>query len=73
MLLTQSETSTGVIQPIEQLAQVAHDAGVLVVVDVVSSLGAVPVEFDAWDLDVARRRLAESAVGEPGDRVRRRQ
>src|SRR6185369_4261963 len=30
VLLTQSETSTGVIQPIEQLARVANDAGALV-------------------------------------------
>ena len=34
VLLTQSETSTGVIQPIEQLAKVANDAGALVIVDV---------------------------------------
>ena len=41
------------IQPIEQLARVANDAGALVVVDVVSSLGAVPFDFDDWGIDVA--------------------
>ena len=66
VLLTQSETSTGVIQPIEQLARVAHDAGVLVVVDVVSSLGAVPVEFDAWDLDVAVGGSQKALSASPG-------
>ena len=45
VLLTHSETSTGVIQPVEQLAKVANDAGALVIVDVVSSLGAVPFAF----------------------------
>jgi aspartate aminotransferase-like enzyme len=53
VLLTHSETSTGVIQPIEALASVARDAGALVVVDVVSSLGAVPFAFDEWGIDVA--------------------
>ena len=38
VLLTHSETSTGVIQPIRELARVARDAGALVLVDVVSSL-----------------------------------
>jgi aspartate aminotransferase-like enzyme len=66
VLLTQSETSTGVIQPIEQLARVANDAGVLVVVDVVSSLGAVPVEFDGWGLDVAVGGSQKALSASPG-------
>src|SRR5918994_1738817 len=53
VLLTQSETSTGVIQPVAELARVASDAGALVVADVVSSLGAVPFAFDDWGVDVA--------------------
>ena len=73
VLLTQSETSTGVIQPIEELARVANDAGALVVVDVVSSLGAVPFAFDEWGDRRRGRRLAEGAQREPGPRVRRRQ
>lgn len=66
VLLTQSETSTGVIQPIEQLARVASDAGLLVVVDVVSSLGAVPVEFDGWGLDVAVGGSQKALSASPG-------
>jgi aspartate aminotransferase-like enzyme len=66
VLLTQSETSTGVIQPIEELARVANDAGVLVVVDVVSSLGAVPVEFDGWGLDVAVGGSQKALSASPG-------
>ena len=66
VLLTQSETSTGVIQPIEALARVANDAGVLVVVDVVSSLGAVPVEFDGWGLDVAVGGSQKALSASPG-------
>ena len=66
VLLTQSETSTGVIQPIEQLARVANDAGAMVVVDVVSSLGAVPFEFDAWGIDVAVGGSQKALSASPG-------
>ena len=66
VLLTQSETSTGVIQPIEELARVANDAGVMVVVDVVSSLGAVPVAFDDWGLDVAVGGSQKALSASPG-------
>jgi aspartate aminotransferase-like enzyme len=66
VLLTHSETSTGVIQPIEELARVANEAGVLVVVDVVSSLGAVPFEFDDWGIDVAVGGSQKALSASPG-------
>ena len=66
VLLTQSETSTGVIQPIEELARVAREAGALVVVDVVSSLGAVPFEFDDWGIDVAVGGSQKALSASPG-------
>jgi aspartate aminotransferase-like enzyme len=66
VLLTQSETSTGVIQPIRELAQVANDAGALVIADVVSSLGAVPFEFDAWGVDVAIGGSQKALSASPG-------
>ncbi|HSJ51333.1 MAG TPA: alanine--glyoxylate aminotransferase family protein [Actinomycetota bacterium] len=66
VLLTQSETSTGVIQPIEPLARAANEAGALVVVDAVSSLGAVPLEFDAWGLDVAVGGSQKALSASPG-------
>ena len=50
--LTHSETSTGVVCDVQALAAVAKDAGALVVVDAVSSLGAVPLESDLWGIDV---------------------
>jgi aspartate aminotransferase-like enzyme len=66
VLLTHSETSTGVIQPIEQLARVANDAGAMVVVDVVSSLGAVPFDFDGWGIDVAVGGSQKALSASPG-------
>jgi aspartate aminotransferase-like enzyme len=66
VLLTQSETSTGVIQPIEALARVANDAGAMVIVDAVSSLGAVPFEFDGWGIDVAVGGSQKALSASPG-------
>jgi aspartate aminotransferase-like enzyme len=66
VLLTHSETSTGVIQPVERLASVANGAGALVVVDVVSSLGAVPFAFDDWGIDVAVGGSQKALSASPG-------
>ncbi len=49
-----AETSTGALQlDVREIAAAAHAQGALVVMDCVTSLGGVPVEVDAWDVDVA--------------------
>ncbi|TMK96038.1 MAG: alanine--glyoxylate aminotransferase family protein [Actinobacteria bacterium] len=53
VFLTHSETSTGVVCDVRELAAVAKGAGALVAVDAISSLGAVPLETDEWELDAA--------------------
>src|SRR5215218_5775537 len=50
VLMTQSETSTGVVCDVQALSAAAGDA--LVVCDAISSLGAVPLETDGWGVDV---------------------
>jgi alanine-glyoxylate transaminase/serine-glyoxylate transaminase/serine-pyruvate transaminase len=50
--LVMAETSTGAWQPLEEIAQVVRQAGALLVVDAVTALGGVPLEVDAWGLDV---------------------
>jgi len=62
----QSETSTGVIADIQAIAAAAKDAGALVVVDAVSSLGAVPCETDAWGLDVVVSGSQKALMTPPG-------
>ena len=47
------ETSTGVIQPLPDLAVAAHDAGALFLVDAVTSLGGSDLRVDEWDIDIA--------------------
>jgi alanine-glyoxylate transaminase/serine-glyoxylate transaminase/serine-pyruvate transaminase len=48
-----AETSTGAMQPMEGMAEVAHRHGALLVMDCVTSLGGLPVMVDAWGVDVA--------------------
>ena len=64
--LVHSETSTGVVADVEALAQAAREAGALVVVDAVSSLGAVPLETDAWGLDVVVSGSQKALMAPPG-------
>ena len=64
--LTHSETSTGVVCDVQALAAVAKDAGALVVVDAVSSLGAVPLETDAWEIDVVVSGSQKALMCPPG-------
>ena len=66
VLLVHSETSTGVVADVQALAAAAKDAGALVVVDAVSSLGAVPLETDAWGIDVVVSGSQKALMTPPG-------
>ncbi|MBI2237901.1 MAG: alanine--glyoxylate aminotransferase family protein, partial [Actinobacteria bacterium] len=66
VLMQQSETSTGVIHDVEAVARVAKAAGALMVVDCVSSLGAVPFETDAWEIDAAVGGSQKALSATPG-------
>ncbi|MBI3785475.1 MAG: alanine--glyoxylate aminotransferase family protein [Deltaproteobacteria bacterium] len=46
-----AETSTGVLQPLEEIGALARAAGALFVVDAVTSLGGHPVRVDDWGID----------------------
>jgi aspartate aminotransferase-like enzyme len=53
VFLTHSETSTGTAIDLERIAQTAREtSGALVVVDGISSVGALEVHMDAWEIDV---------------------
>jgi aspartate aminotransferase-like enzyme len=66
VFLTHSETSTGVVVDLRALAAAANEAGALVVVDAISSLGAVPLETDAWGLDVVVAGSQKALMTPPG-------
>ena len=66
VLLTHSDTSTGVVADVRALAEAAKDAGALTVVDAISSLGAVPLETDAWGIDVVVSGSQKALMTPPG-------
>jgi serine---pyruvate transaminase len=66
VFVTHSETSTGVVADVQGLAAAAKEAGSLVVVDAVSSLGAVPLETDAWGLDAVISGSQKALMTPPG-------
>ncbi|NQU08622.1 MAG: alanine--glyoxylate aminotransferase family protein [Candidatus Abyssubacteria bacterium] len=49
--IVHAETSTGVMQPIEEISRIAKEHGALLVVDTVTSLGGCEVEMDKWGID----------------------
>ncbi len=59
-----AETSTGVYQPVEELGELAHRYGALLVLDAVTSLGCVPVEIDRWQID-ACYSCTQKGIGAP--------
>jgi aspartate aminotransferase-like enzyme len=50
--ITHNETSMGIINPLEQLAEVAKNHDKLLFVDAVSSMGGTEILVDKWGLDV---------------------
>jgi aspartate aminotransferase-like enzyme len=68
VLLTHNETSTGVTNDIQKLSAVIrqHNPDALIVVDAVSSIGCMPLEMDAWDLDVFFTASQKGLMCPPG-------
>jgi aspartate aminotransferase-like enzyme len=63
-----SETSTGVLNPVAEIARALRDAApeTLLLVDCVTSLAAAPVDVDAWDLDFALTGSQKGMALPPG-------
>jgi alanine-glyoxylate transaminase / serine-glyoxylate transaminase / serine-pyruvate transaminase len=62
--LVQAETSTGVLNPIRDLAAVAREHGALTIVDTVTSLGGHAVDISGWGVDVAYS-CSQKCIGAP--------
>jgi serine---pyruvate transaminase len=63
---TFSETSTGVVNDIRELTEVAHAHGALIAVDAVSGLGAVALPQDDWGVDVVVAGSQKALMAPPG-------
>jgi aspartate aminotransferase-like enzyme len=66
VLLTHNETSTGLTNPLRELARTAHQADRIVVVDGVSSISSIDIETDAWGIDVAVSGSQKGWMAPPG-------
>ncbi|MDR7548350.1 MAG: alanine--glyoxylate aminotransferase family protein [Armatimonadota bacterium] len=66
VLVTQSETSTGVRHDVAAIASVVRDSPALMVVDAVSSLGAIELRTDDWGLDVVVTGSQKALMAPPG-------
>ena len=68
VLVTHNETSTGVANPMRELADVVRAAPgePLLIVDGISGLGAMPFEMDAWGVDLVVSASQKAWMASPG-------
>jgi len=62
------ETSTGVLNPIEELIQTvkSYNSSILCIVDAVSSIGTEHFNFDSWDIDIAFTTSCKGLISPAG-------
>ncbi|MBV9470125.1 MAG: alanine--glyoxylate aminotransferase family protein [Abitibacteriaceae bacterium] len=66
LAIVHAETSTGILQPLPEIINLAHRHGALVVVDAVTSLGGCPLLVDEWDIDVCFSGTQKCIGAPPG-------
>lgn len=67
VLLTHNETSTGIMNDVEAIAAaIKGNSKALLLLDAVSSLGAVPVEMDRWGVDAVVTASQKALMNPPG-------
>jgi alanine-glyoxylate transaminase/serine-glyoxylate transaminase/serine-pyruvate transaminase len=62
--MVHGETSTGVLNPVRELAAVARQAGALTIVDTVTTLGGHDVDLQGWGIDIAYAS-SQKCIGAP--------
>lgn len=62
--LVHAETSTGALQPVAEVSEIAHRYGALIAIDCVTSLGGLPVKIDEWGIDAAAS-CSQKCLGAP--------
>ena len=64
--IVHADTSTGVLQPLQEIGQACHETGTLFLVDAVLSLGGTEVNVADWHIDIAVAGLQKCLGGPPG-------
>lgn len=66
LCLVHAETSTGVRQPLDGVADICREHGTLLLVDSVTSMGGVPLKLDEWGVDLAYSCSQKGLACPPG-------
>ena len=64
--IVHAETSTGALQPLEEISKLVHDAGALLVVDAVTSYCGAPLKMDEWKIDALYSGSQKCLSAPPG-------
>lgn len=64
--ITHNETSTAITNNLSKVGEIAHRYGAIVAVDAVSSLGAIELRMDEWQLDVVVTASQKALMTPPG-------
>lgn len=64
--IVHAETSTGVLQPLQQISKMTHDKGALLLVDAVTSLGGCELKMDEWNIDACYSGTQKCLSAPPG-------
>ncbi len=64
--IVHGETSTGILQPLEEISRIVHRHGALLVVDAVTSLSGCELLIDGWGIDVCFSGTQKCLSAPPG-------
>ncbi len=64
--IVHAETSTGVLQPLDEISSMTHDAGALLVVDAVTSYCGTELNVDDWGIDAIYSGTQKCLSAPPG-------
>ena len=64
--IVHAETSTGVLQPLEEISRIVHDSGALFLVDAVTSLSGTDLRVDEWEIDAVYSGTQKCLGAPPG-------
>lgn len=66
VMIVHGETSTGILQPIDEIARIAHENGALILADAVTSLAGCELLIDEWGIDVCYSGTQKCLSAPPG-------
>ncbi len=66
VMIVHGETSTGILQPMEEISKITHEAGALLLADAVTSLAGCELLIDEWGIDVCYSGTQKCLSAPPG-------